>query len=76
MTEQSPAEAIFFAALEKATAEDRLAYLNDACGEDTNLRQRVVRLLAAHPQVGNFMEPSPSILAGRAHPSGAESSPA
>jgi eukaryotic-like serine/threonine-protein kinase len=56
MTEQSPAEAIFFTALEKGTAEERIAYLDVACGADENLRQRVERLLAAHPQVGNFLE--------------------
>jgi serine/threonine protein kinase len=57
MTEQSPAEAIFFAALEKGTPEERVAYLDAACGDDHNLRQRVDRLLAAHPQVGSFLEP-------------------
>jgi serine/threonine protein kinase len=57
MTEQSPAEVIFFAALEKTTAEERAAYLDAACGDDSNLRRRVERLLAAHPQVGSFLEP-------------------
>src|SRR6202451_4393787 len=57
MTEQSPAEAIFFAALEKGTPEDRVAYLQAACGDDSKLRQRVERLLAAHSQVGSFLEP-------------------
>jgi WD40 repeat protein/serine/threonine protein kinase len=57
MTEQSPVEAIFFAALEKGTPEERVAYLDAACGDDHNLRQRVERLLAAHPQVGSFLEP-------------------
>ncbi len=61
MTEQSPAEAIFFAALEKDTDDERIAYINDACRRDDNLRQRVLRLLAAHPQVGNFLEPSSSL---------------
>src|SRR5947209_9928177 len=56
MTEQSPAEAIFFAALEKGTAKERAAYVNAACGGDSNLRRRVERLLAAHPQVGSFLE--------------------
>lgn len=56
MTEQSPAESIFFAALEKGTPEERVAYLDAACGDDANLRQRVERLLAAHPQVGSFLE--------------------
>jgi eukaryotic-like serine/threonine-protein kinase len=61
MTEQSPAEAIFFAALEKGTDDERIAYVNDACRDDRDLRQRVLRLLAAHPKVGNFMEPSPAL---------------
>jgi serine/threonine protein kinase len=66
MTEQSPAEAIFFAALEKRTAEERMTYLDAACGDDSNLRQRVERLLAAHPQVGNFLEPSTAAQIGAA----------
>jgi WD40 repeat protein len=57
MTEQSPAETIFFAALEKGTPNERAAYLDAACGDDRNLRQRVERLLAAHPHVGGFLEP-------------------
>ena len=56
MTEQSPAEAIFFAALEKGSSTKRVAYLNSACGEDRELRKRVERLLSAHPQVGSFLE--------------------
>src|SRR5436305_15058350 len=66
MTEQSPAEAIFFAALEKRTAEERAAYLDAACGDDRNLRQRVERLLAAHPQVGSFLELPAEANAGAA----------
>jgi tetratricopeptide (TPR) repeat protein len=56
MTQMSPVEAIFFAALEKTTSQERAAYLVYACGDDANLRDRVERLLAAHPQVGNFLE--------------------
>jgi tRNA A-37 threonylcarbamoyl transferase component Bud32 len=56
MTGQSPAEAIFFAALEKGTPEERAASLDAACGDDRDLRARVERLLAAHPQIGSFME--------------------
>jgi hypothetical protein len=56
MTEQSPAEAIFFAALDRGTPAERTAYLDAACGDDLNLRRRVKRLLAAHPQVGSFLE--------------------
>jgi eukaryotic-like serine/threonine-protein kinase len=57
MTEMSPVEAIFFAALEKPSAEERAAYLDEACGGDPDLRRRVERLLAAHPEVGSCLEP-------------------
>lgn len=56
MIEPSPVEAIFFAALEKGSPRERAAYLDSACGEDDELRKRVERLLAAHPQVGSFLE--------------------
>jgi WD40 repeat protein/serine/threonine protein kinase len=56
MTERSPAEAIFFAALEKATPAERAAFLDEACAWDEDLRRLVERLLAAHPQVGGFLE--------------------
>ncbi len=55
MTEMTPVEALFFAALQKPPPE-RAAYLERACAGDVELRQRVGRLLAAHPQVGNFLE--------------------
>jgi WD40 repeat protein/serine/threonine protein kinase len=84
-TEQSPAEAIFFAALEKGAPAERVAYLDAACGDDNNLRQRVDRLLAAHPQVGSFLEPPARGEAGAAEvptipprergPAGAETMP-
>jgi tetratricopeptide (TPR) repeat protein len=56
MTERSPAEAIFFAALEKAAPADRAAFLDEACAPDEALGSLVERLLAAHPQVGDFLE--------------------
>src|SRR5262245_1852483 len=56
MSEPSPAEVIFFAALEKATAAERAAYLDEACAGKEALRRRVEALLAAHPQVGQFLE--------------------
>ncbi len=68
MTEQSPAEAIFFGALEKVSAEERMAFVNAACGDDSDLRKRVLRLLAAHPQVGNFMEPRPGLAPAEISP--------
>src|SRR5262245_28803480 len=56
MTEMSPAETVFFAALAKADPAERAAYLNEACGTDADLRRQVDRLLAAHPQVGSFLQ--------------------
>ena len=56
MTEMSAAEAVFFAALAKVDLADRDAYLNEACGTDADLRRQVDRLLAAHPQVGSFLQ--------------------
>src|SRR4051794_5288727 len=61
MTEMSPVEAIFAAALEKSSAEERAAYLDSACGRDGELRDRVERLIAAHPKVGSFLE-QPAIV--------------
>jgi WD40 repeat protein/serine/threonine protein kinase len=68
VTEMSPAETVFFAALAKIDPAERAAYLNEACGTDTDLRRQVDRLLAAHPQVGSFLQDDvavhPSPLAG------------
>src|SRR5262245_18374138 len=52
----SPAEVVFCATLAKTDPAERAAYLSDACGADTDLRRRVDRLLAAHPQVGSFLQ--------------------
>jgi WD40 repeat protein/serine/threonine protein kinase len=62
MNSQSPIEAIFFAALEKQTPEERVAYLRAACGEDEDLRLRVQRLLNAQPQLGTFLQGSAASL--------------
>ena len=56
MTEMSPAETVFFAALAKVNPAERAAYLNEACGADADLRVRIDRLLAAHSQVGSFLQ--------------------
>jgi non-specific serine/threonine protein kinase/serine/threonine-protein kinase len=53
----SPAEDVFFGALQRATPQDRAAYLDEACAGRPELRARVERLLAAHPRVGEFLEP-------------------
>src|SRR5262245_40379241 len=41
-------ETLFAAALEKPTAAERQALLDDACGGDVRMRRRIERLLAAH----------------------------
>jgi hypothetical protein len=41
-------ETLFAAALEKATPEERSAFLDDACSGDPAMRQRVDALLQSH----------------------------
>jgi serine/threonine protein kinase/WD40 repeat protein/tetratricopeptide (TPR) repeat protein len=55
-------DSIFLAAAEKATADERAAYLDGACGTDTELRERVERLLAAQSKVHSFLEAPPAGL--------------
>ena len=49
-------EEIFAEAVTKADAAARAAYLDQACGGDAELRQRVEQLLAAHDATGNFLK--------------------
>ena len=49
-------EAIFFAARQKEP-EDRAVYLDEACGDDAELRQRVEQFLSAQAELGSFLEP-------------------
>ena len=48
-------EAIFFAARQKAAA-DRPAYLDQVCGDDPDVRQRVEQFLSAQAEIGSFLE--------------------
>jgi len=50
------AKSIFLAAADKSTPAERDSYLNEACGDDDRLRQRVQALLKAHDEPGSFME--------------------
>jgi eukaryotic-like serine/threonine-protein kinase len=61
MSEPTPLEAIFFAALEKAP-DRRASYLNEACAGDENLRLRVERMLAAQVDAASFLETPPSAI--------------
>jgi hypothetical protein len=76
MTEMSPAEAIYFAALAKETSRERTAYLDEACAADHALRRRVQRMLAAHQHVGHFLDqPAMLVLAVDPHPNDADATP-
>jgi serine/threonine protein kinase/WD40 repeat protein len=57
MTDLSAVESIFHAALEQPTPEARARYLDAAC-PDSEVRRQVERLLAADPQLGDFLKPS------------------
>ncbi len=56
MEDRSEAELVFSMALSKTAAVDRIAFLNEACGENAVLRQQVEGLLAAHDAMGQFLE--------------------
>jgi eukaryotic-like serine/threonine-protein kinase len=47
---------IFMAALDIESADGRLAFLNEACGNDGTLRSRVEALLASHSNAGTFLD--------------------
>jgi serine/threonine protein kinase/tetratricopeptide (TPR) repeat protein len=46
---------LFHGALERSSAEERAAYLDVACGQDAELRERIEALLRAHEQAGGFL---------------------
>ena len=55
---------IYLDALAQSTPEERATFLDKACAQDTILRQRVERLLAAQPKAANFLEqPAAEVLA-------------
>jgi len=51
---------IFVAALQKAGGAERAAYLDSACGDDSQLRTGVETLLREHERLGSFLE-SPAL---------------
>src|SRR5262245_24469085 len=68
-------ESVFAAALQKPSAQERAAYLDDACAGDPALRQRVEALLRAHAEAGAFLEP-PAPAAAEAETLAAGEAPA
>src|SRR5438874_1243311 len=49
-------ESLFAAAVALATAEERAAYLDQACADDPALRARVEALLRAHDRAGHLLD--------------------
>src|SRR5262249_54436004 len=62
-------ETIFAEALEKQTPAERSAFLDEACGADASLRQRIEVLIACHERAAAFLEQPAveQIAAGLAH---------
>lgn len=55
MPDKKPVETIFFAAIQKDSAEDRAAYLDEQCRDDSELRRQVQALLDANEKMGSFL---------------------
>src|SRR5438132_268026 len=55
-TDPHTVKAVFLAAVEKTTPEERAAYLEEVCGNDAALRRRVEALLRVHDRPGSFLE--------------------
>src|ERR1035437_8652218 len=62
---QSP-ERLFDAALQITSPAQRAAFLNEACGGDVQLRQRIESLLQDYEQAGQFLEQPPAAFAPNA----------
>jgi hypothetical protein len=56
-------ESIFLEALQKETPEERVAFLDQACAENEDLRRGVQKLLKAHEKAGDFLKRSPAGVA-------------
>jgi len=56
MSENKETRDVFLAVLALSSAEEQSHYLDQACRDKPELRQRVERLLREHQQVGSFLE--------------------
>src|SRR5262245_40822778 len=56
MASSHPADEIFEEALRLPLGPRRSAYLDEACGADLPMRQRIERLLEAAAQAGSYLE--------------------
>ncbi|MDX1925908.1 MAG: protein kinase [Pirellulaceae bacterium] len=62
MDNNSKIDIIFCGAIEIESIEEREAWLNQACGQDTQLRRQVKRLVAAHFRGGSIIDSPPNGL--------------
>jgi serine/threonine protein kinase/tetratricopeptide (TPR) repeat protein len=62
MSNLSPLEAVFFAALDKGSPQDRATYLDAVCCDNPDLRRRIEKMLAAQSEAENFLEQPASAL--------------
>src|SRR5262245_42890850 len=67
---------LFAEAMELASAPERAAYLDRACGNDQALRQHLEALLEAHAQVGRFLDPQAAVAGATSPAAGRESAEA
>jgi hypothetical protein len=58
MSHISRVEEVFLAAVAQPDPKLRATFLDAACDQDEDLRRQVETLLAAQPQLGQFLEPS------------------
>jgi serine/threonine protein kinase/Tfp pilus assembly protein PilF len=56
MSDQLPREVAVFNAALQLPPNDRARYVNDACGDNSDLRCRVAELLQAHESAGTFLD--------------------
>jgi hypothetical protein len=57
-------EELFHRALEKPTLAEQLAFLDEVCADQPELRERVERLLRSHRHEDSFLRPG--VTTGRA----------
>src|SRR5260370_14395992 len=57
MQPANPLESIFAAAVEISTEAERRRFVEQACADDTELKQRVEEMVENHFRAGNFLEP-------------------
>jgi hypothetical protein len=60
--QQNSLQIIFVEALEIEDAQQRAAFLFQACGTDSALRREVEELIQAHAAAGNFLPEQPAVI--------------